>query len=91
MTTTAPTRTAQSALLAGPRPTFGRHYCERWIKGPEGDRRVRVLRAAGLAVTTRTVRDIQKLWNGLGADRHTVLVTEIDYSIPAGWAGPPAI
>jgi hypothetical protein len=80
-------------LLAPPRALFGRcSYVERWVKkGPEGDRRVRQLRAAGITATTRTVRDSRKLWNEPGADRVSVDCTEITYVLPSRLFAPPAI
>jgi hypothetical protein len=79
-----------AGLVAPPRVLFGRSLVERWEKGTHGDRRVRQLRAAGIAVSTRTVNDTRKLWNELGADRVTVDVTEVSYTLPAQMPAPPA-
>lgn len=88
MTTTT---TAPDALLTGPRNTFGRFYAERWIKGPEADRRVRALRRAGITVSTRTREDRRKLWSKAGAERVSVVVLEVDYCLPRHLEAPPPV
>jgi len=77
-----------SPSLLSARETFPGSWVERWEKGPVAARRVRQLRRAFRSVTTRTTEDTRKLWEELGADRRTVAVLEISFTVPVGASIP---
>lgn len=79
------------ALVSAGQSFPGSHF-ERWAKGPAAEQRIRQLRKVfGQSVRTRTVNDVRKLWNEPGADRVTVLLTEITYCVPKGATIPAFI